>query len=196
MPGNNHYGNCTCGWCWGRGNSGRSSATRGMSASSSQSETLVGRTTSWGNEDDCCFLTTCRLCGGAVYFVRHNGGSVLFDSLGPPWPKHHCIPDDPVGKKLRTRLTEPLITTRVLLVGVCVETTVTHQTTGGEIIVAHGDREQLQEQIVSPSSTLLELPGCLMIVTLDDEGRSLYISGPEFVQRGIGMCKRPKEPES
>jgi hypothetical protein len=32
----------------------------------------------------------CRKCGQAVYFVQHNGGSVWFDELGPPWPKHPC----------------------------------------------------------------------------------------------------------
>jgi hypothetical protein len=37
--------------------------------------------------------TTCPKCGAAVYFVRHNGGSVWLDELGWPWPKHGCFDD-------------------------------------------------------------------------------------------------------
>lgn len=35
--------------------------------------------------------TNCRECGARVFFVRHNGGSVWFDDLGWPWPKHGCF---------------------------------------------------------------------------------------------------------
>ncbi len=37
-----------------------------------------------------CWPTTCRYCGCDVFFVRHNGGAVFFDSLGEGWPKHEC----------------------------------------------------------------------------------------------------------
>lgn len=30
-----------------------------------------------------------------VYFVQHNGGSVWFDELGQPWPKHPCFDAEP-----------------------------------------------------------------------------------------------------
>lgn len=34
----------------------------------------------------------CRVCGDRVFFYRSpDGGSVYFDELGPPWPKHQCI---------------------------------------------------------------------------------------------------------
>ena len=37
----------------------------------------------------------CKKCGASVFFYRSaNGGSVLFDSLGPPWPKHPCATDN------------------------------------------------------------------------------------------------------
>lgn len=42
---------------------------------------------------DRCVFTFCPKCEGEVYFVRHNGGSVWFDSLGRPWPKHGCFDD-------------------------------------------------------------------------------------------------------
>ena len=33
----------------------------------------------------------CRTCGQRVFYYEHpNGAKVLFDSLGPPWPKHPC----------------------------------------------------------------------------------------------------------
>ncbi len=41
--------------------------------------------------EDACWSTTCPECGEPVYFVRHNGGSVWFDSLGWPWEKHSCF---------------------------------------------------------------------------------------------------------
>lgn len=39
--------------------------------------------------------TRCPRCSRMVYFVRHNGGSVWFDELGLPWPKHPCFDADP-----------------------------------------------------------------------------------------------------
>lgn len=34
---------------------------------------------------------SCPVCGCAVYFYKSPyGGSVYFDELGPPWPKHVC----------------------------------------------------------------------------------------------------------
>lgn len=41
--------------------------------------------------DDFCRRTKCPVCEARVYFVRHNGGSIWFDSLGWPWPKHQCF---------------------------------------------------------------------------------------------------------
>ena len=32
----------------------------------------------------------CKYCRQEIYFVRYNGGTVWFDSLGQPWPKHDC----------------------------------------------------------------------------------------------------------
>jgi hypothetical protein len=43
---------------------------------------------------DFCRPTICPRCGAAVYFVRHNGGSVWLDELGWPWPKHGCFNND------------------------------------------------------------------------------------------------------
>lgn len=50
-----------------------------------------GRGRDWS--EDFCFATRCRQCRASVYLVRHNGGTVLLDDLGPPWPKHPCYDD-------------------------------------------------------------------------------------------------------
>ncbi|HZV33150.1 MAG TPA: hypothetical protein VFB72_01135 [Verrucomicrobiae bacterium] len=60
-----------------------------------------GSTTDYGYRSDYHYLrqdftrpTTCPECHAQVYFVRHNGGSVWFDDLGWPWPKHACFDND------------------------------------------------------------------------------------------------------
>ena len=42
----------------------------------------------------------CKTCGKRVFFYRSpHGGSVYFESLGPPWPKHPCMGSrDKIGK--------------------------------------------------------------------------------------------------
>lgn len=43
-------------------------------------------------QESSCFQTKCPVCQEAVFFVRHNGGSVWLDApLGPPWQKHGCF---------------------------------------------------------------------------------------------------------
>src|SRR4051812_46758521 len=39
-----------------------------------------------------------------VFFVRHNGWSVWFDSLGWSWPKYACFDDSGFGASLRLSL--------------------------------------------------------------------------------------------
>src|SRR5690606_7461222 len=41
--------------------------------------------------DDCCRRSKCRYCKVWVYWIRHNGGTVILDELGWPWPKHQCF---------------------------------------------------------------------------------------------------------
>jgi hypothetical protein len=38
--------------------------------------------------------TKCPRCGGAVFFLRNNGGSVWLESIGWPWPKHPCFENE------------------------------------------------------------------------------------------------------
>ncbi|EKT4487390.1 hypothetical protein [Shewanella algae] len=42
---------------------------------------------------------SCQLCGAQVFYYEHpNGARVLFDELGPPWPKHPCYEAGQIGK--------------------------------------------------------------------------------------------------
>lgn len=46
----------------------------------------------------------CPICGASVFFIHPmNGGSVWFDELGPPWPKHPCMD----SAQLRFQFPEP-----------------------------------------------------------------------------------------
>lgn len=78
---------------------------------------------SWVNPN-----ASCPVCGGAVYFYKSPyGGSVYFDELGPPWPKHVCtdhVDMNSVGEGVRaTRWDEmgwqPLVNFKVSLLGSC-----------------------------------------------------------------------------
>src|SRR6266581_2790501 len=59
-------------------------------------DTSLYQTYSWQGLDDFCRPTTCPVCRGSVFFLRHNGGSVWLDDLGWPWPKHACF-DQPTA---------------------------------------------------------------------------------------------------
>ena len=73
---NGHPPGCMCGF-GGEGHLGGHSGT-------------VAHTSEYSTEN-ICRPTTCPICSAEVFFVRHNGGSVWFDSLGHPWPKHPCF---------------------------------------------------------------------------------------------------------
>lgn len=92
----NHAPDCTCGW----GGEGHLGVSPGGSAGY-----LVPGTYTWQYRDDeVCRPTKCPTCGNPVFFVRHNGGSVWFDQLGPPWPKHPCSHSDRYSARLHTML--------------------------------------------------------------------------------------------
>ena len=82
----NHPKSCRCGW-GGDGHQGQPS----LHWDDAWSKRLPN--TPWHvSIEDFCRKTTCPICGSDnVYFVRHNGGSVWFDQLGLPWPKHGCF---------------------------------------------------------------------------------------------------------
>ena len=74
--GNNHRPGCDCGW--GGVFHGLGLGTNGN---------YWGRADSYTNPN-----ARCPRCSARVYFYRSpDGGTVYFDDLGPPWPKHPCM---------------------------------------------------------------------------------------------------------
>lgn len=57
----------------------------------SQSDVATSNVIGVNSFTDICRQTKCPKCGEAVFFIRHNGGSVWLDGLGYPWPKHPCF---------------------------------------------------------------------------------------------------------
>src|SRR3712207_5993757 len=68
-----------------------------------------GRRTTWKHgHENFCRPSKCPYCGEEVFFVRHNGGSVWFDDLGKPWPKHGCFEQGEAehSRQMLTRLSK------------------------------------------------------------------------------------------
>lgn len=80
----NHAPGCTCGWGGGKSGFVKRIASR-------NGFLTIPIDAVWNHGDSCCAPSVCKFCGATVFFVRHNGGSVFFDSLGWPWPKHACL---------------------------------------------------------------------------------------------------------
>ncbi len=129
----------------------------------------AGTRTTWDG-DGCCYPTSCPICGASVFFVRHNGGSVWFDSLGKPWPKHACFFDDGYGIRLRSRLAQPSEGTRSSFFGVVTETVVSDPGKSGRIVVQCSDGRLIDDEFTT-TSDLTKYPGSLVVVEERDPGR-------------------------
>lgn len=96
MPGYNHYADCGCGWCV---KARQAAESPRRSFVSSRFETFK----SFTNPN-----ASCPECGQRVFFYRSPyGGSVYFDELGPPWPKHPCT-DQSYRRLSGTKLARPV----------------------------------------------------------------------------------------
>ena len=117
-------------------------------------------------EDDFCRATTCPVCGAEVYFVRHNGGSVWFDELGPPWLKHGCFDDDPAALRTHAGITKA--STQVL--GVVTETIGYDGAPTGVIKVRCSDGTMVDSRFKTDHLLLSSLPGRLVAVRRARDG--------------------------
>jgi hypothetical protein len=92
----NHPPGCDCGW-------------GGASYGFSSPALVAPRLVSFTNPN-----AHCPVCGAEVYFFRsENGGSVYFDDLGWPWPKHPCTDSARDPGNRRTSATSPSAPARV-----------------------------------------------------------------------------------
>lgn len=151
-----HPPGCRCGW-GGDGHLGRSLG----SFATSKLGCL-----SWPDRYlDICHPTTCPKCGASVFFVRHNGGSVWFDELGHPWPKHACFDEKwdegRYGFELRRMLTSP-----DQFFGIIIEAERTHPGELVRVTVRRNDDSIINVEL-NTSKDLWSLLGSLVVVVRD-----------------------------
>ena len=153
----NHPPDCTCGW-GGEGHLGGGDAGGGTLGGESPRWIRDGNALRWLNTDDLCRPTACPICKNEVYFVRHNGGSVWFDDLGWPWPKHPCFGGD-LTSLMRGTVSECDSSNTTPVVSAAFADLV-HATWNARVglvkwVVALGDRLRVME-IVTSDGTLRE----------------------------------------
>jgi len=103
-----------------------------------------------------------------VYFVRHNGGSVWFDELGPPWPKHGCFDEHRDEGRYGIQLRR-LLATSGQVFGIIIETETTRLGEGGRIMVRCSDGTIIDSEF-DTQAVLSDLPGQLVVVARDEQG--------------------------
>lgn len=97
--GHNHYSECPCPWCYHR---------RKKRASEEVATPINFRQAGRGSYT--IPNARCSECSAPVFFYRSpHGGSVYFDELGIPWPKHPCLDSGrpPKRNKLTPLLSPP-----------------------------------------------------------------------------------------
>ena len=88
----NHRAGCTCGWGGGESSSSSISTSLYVSRMRALQNNAAWSGISTAIESYTRPNANCPVCGAAVYFYRSPyGGSVYFDELGIPWPKHPCM---------------------------------------------------------------------------------------------------------
>jgi hypothetical protein len=89
---------------------------------------------------------------------------------------------------MRSRLSENEIREWSPLVGVVSETIITLPGSCCKILVECCDGRRLEENILT-SADMVELAGCIVIVTLGEDGRYRFHWGSQFLQRAKGLTK-------
>lgn len=93
----NHGSGCGCGFGGGSGVSSWGTGTLRLTRVASGNERPVSNRTSLSElamqlGHSLVVAVNCRRCGALIYlFAAPDGGFVIFDELGPPWPKHKCF---------------------------------------------------------------------------------------------------------
>lgn len=180
----NHPPNCTCGW-GGFGHLGIGGGGGGGFRGGVGTTFVFARPSNaaWHFRDSYAAPSTCPRCGGPVYFVRHNGGSVWLDELGWPWPKHACFVSEdepawtsylrsnapvPPRADLTSTQLEELSGTGDLLVGIVVSAA-RHHIDGVPLVVLGIDGGHLGRRVlaIDGDSTSTYYLGAIVVVTAD-----------------------------
>jgi hypothetical protein len=138
------------------------------------------------SKESCCFLTKCPECGGGVFFIRHNRGSVWIDPpLGPPWYKHGCF-DEAQGNGAKNVLSKNYGTEQIikkaeedenLLIGIVKSTRVDDSKFFTDITFETGATKCLKLKIKNNAGFLL---GRLCILN-KEQGEISPIDEPEYL---------------
>lgn len=137
--GNGHPPDCTCGW---------GGVYYGCSAPPENRSIPPAGTRAVWDHADFCRPSTCPKCRQSVFFVRHNGGSVWFDSLGQPWPKHPCMATEPDMAWIQTRFADDLEPGNRMVFGVVREARVTDPGINAFFVIACSDGTVIEDQLV------------------------------------------------
>lgn len=103
----NHGHGCNCGWGGGSGSGGAHGSVTGYWGKWARPASIREYATQLGHS--LTVPVTCRTCGQFIYlYASPDGGFVIFDDLGPPWPKHSCyasgsVSEDSVGYSWKSK---------------------------------------------------------------------------------------------
>jgi hypothetical protein len=114
-------------------------------------------------ETEVCRPTKCPECHEPVFFVRHNGGSVWFDALGHPWPKHGCMAATPDLKWIRDRLADEVEPGNRRVVGVITEATVIEPGTSAFFTIACFDGGTVADEFAYTADPREEVGGLVAL---------------------------------
>lgn len=130
-----------------------------------------------------CRPTVCRRCGASVYFVEHNGGKVVFDQLGWPWPKHPCFDSESFQSSKFSNLDKSF------RIGIVTSMIIASEESNRMTVLLEDNQEVAY--LVSPAYPTVRLAGKLIIVRdpslkiIYPPSLETYIKNRYFVKAGV-----------
>lgn len=158
-----HDPDCTCGWGGVYYPGASAAGTTGASIPPSGTKAV------WGHADF-CRPSTCPKCRQPVFFVRHNGGSVWFDSLGQSWPKHPCMADEPDMQWLQGSFPDGIEPGNRKVFGVIREATVGDPGVSAYFVIDCSDGTVIEDEFVYTLNPC-EAVGSLVLLELTLDNR-------------------------
>lgn len=161
------------------------------------------------SEGSDCRKTRCPTCRAEVFFLRHNGGSVLIEPpLGPPWEIHPCLSSKQAGLKkiyVSAEALSALGSNKGLRIGVVQSTEVGDARDPTILRIAVGRIENLCIVVKGGADWLAGklvgiVPFARCIRPLEDPSISFQIigtlSGPsDMIGKGTGLNAAMSDPE-
>lgn len=119
----------------------------------------------WSADNDFCRPTKCPNCNNPVFFVRHNGGSVWLDELGPPWPIHGCFEGNRHARRLTDLLRRVQRPARDVVFGIIREARERRDRFSAGLSIRCCDNTLIEQDFCSVNGgKLTEWPGSLVVI--------------------------------